>query len=218
MYFKDAKVGDEVWDYVWGSGIIFSIELNETFGIYVDFGGAKRKSYLFSGQLFSDVNQSLFYYSERPIVITKDDIEFPDYVHSYCIKSNCVKSPDSEETLRLKGLNYIREFHKPEPEKTIGESEYDGDIGFVRTICRIGYETNKLGDKLKKVNKRLAALESDFRLKPDYRGEADIVGKKMCTCRYCGKILKVEDSCRIETEEESLLVCENCKKEYRGED
>jgi len=97
MYFSNAKAGDKVWDYIYGEGEIRLIENNKItcefrHGVY---------NYLVDGTAESSVivkqNQRLFYYDNRPTVITQG--ETPEFV----------KDIVKEETLTLEMLEKINE-------------------------------------------------------------------------------------------------------------
>ena len=72
-YFKDAKVDDKVYDLLHGAGKVFVIC---QLGLSVKFECGYVEEYTLSGYsvLLNDVNQRLFYYDNRPIVITQDDL------------------------------------------------------------------------------------------------------------------------------------------------
>lgn len=77
MYFSSAVIGDKVWDYVWNEGKIIEILLTATsdmkrensllrvsfdnFTDYYMLDGKKQKL---------EHNQRLFYYAERPLIIS----------------------------------------------------------------------------------------------------------------------------------------------------
>ena len=91
-YFKDAKVGDRVYDLVYGEGEIRSVETNLTSTEYpkVICGfinhAPVEHSYSIYGKYISKFseNQRLFYYDNRPIVITQDDLDIKD-ADEYCL-------------------------------------------------------------------------------------------------------------------------------------
>ena len=75
-YFKDAKVGDKVWHYVFGEGLMVEKKLSELKPIAVEFIGGLFHCFYLNGTFGRlDKVQSLFYYANRPIVITQDDLE-----------------------------------------------------------------------------------------------------------------------------------------------
>ena len=92
LYFKDAKVGDRVYDLVYGEGEIRSVETNLTSTEYpkVICGfinhAPVEHSYSIYGKYISKFseNQRLFYYDNRPIVITQDDLDIKD-ADEYCL-------------------------------------------------------------------------------------------------------------------------------------
>jgi len=78
-YFKDAKVGDKVWDYVYGEGLIVGFDSENYLSMFCSFAKVGYNDILYhkSGHLdkeFTIFNQRLFYYDNRPIVITQDDL------------------------------------------------------------------------------------------------------------------------------------------------
>ncbi len=79
MYFSEAKVGDKVWDYVYGEGEItcrdddkwlIGVTYPITESIPFNF-----RTFNLDGKIYSYENQRLFYYDSRPIVITQDDLK-----------------------------------------------------------------------------------------------------------------------------------------------
>jgi len=81
-YFKDAKVGEKVYDLVCGEGEIVGID-GEI--IWVDFldGANTKEDYYRTGKQLDRHNQRLFYYDNRPIVITQDDLGLSDNAIEY---------------------------------------------------------------------------------------------------------------------------------------
>lgn len=60
--FENAKVGDKVWDIIYGWGNIISVIKDYPFPIMVEFGNGKRTSYKFNGKYNdTDVNPVLFW-------------------------------------------------------------------------------------------------------------------------------------------------------------
>jgi hypothetical protein len=69
-YFADAKVGDKVWDLVYGEGEITDVDNCLICVVFPMF----MKNYYISGkELHSDPIQRLFYYNRRPIIIERDN-------------------------------------------------------------------------------------------------------------------------------------------------
>ena len=102
-YFKDAKVGDKVWDYIYGEGEIIEFQYigRDKKQFIVDFGDGFSDVYNMIGQRICDAiwksSQRLFYYDNRPTVITQG--ETPEFV----------KDIVKEETLTLEMLEKINE-------------------------------------------------------------------------------------------------------------
>ena len=87
-YFKDAKVGDRVYDYVYGDGTIVEVCKNKGYipFIMIEFEDIGDQYHL-DGTGWGErgnVNQRLFYYDNRPIVITQDDLDIKD-ADEYCL-------------------------------------------------------------------------------------------------------------------------------------
>lgn len=61
--FKDSKVGDKVWSFRMGYGVIYQIEVDDDYPIKVDFGdGFDKESFTYCGRYFSeDTNPVLFH-------------------------------------------------------------------------------------------------------------------------------------------------------------
>lgn len=110
MYFKNCGVGDKVWDYVHGTGTIICIDDG---WISVRFGGSPTVGMQFNENGFAaGDNQRLFYYEERPIVITKDDFDLSsnnEYA-IFCDMWFCNAKDNAERT--FKTLSFNRTIHK----------------------------------------------------------------------------------------------------------
>ena len=89
-YFKDAKVGDRVYDLVYGDGTIVEVCMGKNKGyipfIMIEFEDIGDQYHL-DGTGWGErgnINQRLFYYDNRPIVITQDDLDIKD-ADEYCL-------------------------------------------------------------------------------------------------------------------------------------
>lgn len=116
MYFDNAKVGDEVWDYVYGKGKICKFTGS---AICVKFPSEELIRYLdvykYDGKNDKCINQRLYYYDERPIVIAKDDIGLSDRVENYRLVENCIYDSETAETYLLQDTEqYVRKVHRDE--------------------------------------------------------------------------------------------------------
>jgi len=114
-YFSNAKVGDKVWDYIYGEGEIdgfdtFCGEVNVKFPeerLIKEF----KESFTKGGKLVSEhrfmrCNQRLFYYDNRPIVITQDDLKLNGNEQDFMI--NLISDSSNE---------YYFSFKDRDPEK-----------------------------------------------------------------------------------------------------
>ena len=63
--FKDAKIGDEVWDFVYGEGTITEIESTEPYPIVVQFK-KHSISYTYYGSFYENSRQTLFWQKFDP--------------------------------------------------------------------------------------------------------------------------------------------------------
>jgi len=92
VYFKDAKVGDRVYDLVYGEGTIVNVNICPEFvsrpitaEFQYTFIDKEILEYALSGKHTGTYeNQRLFYYDNRPIVITQDDLDIKD-ADEYCL-------------------------------------------------------------------------------------------------------------------------------------
>ena len=92
VYFKDAKVGDRVYDLVYGEGTIINVNICPEFvsrpitaEFQYTFIDKEILEYALSGKHTGTYeNQRLFYYDNRPIVITQDDLDIKD-ADEYCL-------------------------------------------------------------------------------------------------------------------------------------
>lgn len=135
MYFSNAKVGNRVWDYVYGGGKIKRCYRNT---IHVKY--CYKDScvvYRFTGKIRKadgKTNQRLFYYDNRPMVIIQDDIEglekdvleykivpMPIYVENKIGGQYFIKDWDSDK--------YTRKVHRGETcSRTIIETHNIEDL------------------------------------------------------------------------------------------
>ena len=89
MYFSEAVVGDKVWDYVYGDGVITDIADN--YIAVVDANETAKRFYTLDGRYGKDdANQRLFYYADRPIIT-------PSF--------NTDETKDCERYAKLKGFD-----------------------------------------------------------------------------------------------------------------
>lgn len=59
--FRNAKVGDKVWDFIYGWGNIINVRKDYSFPIVVSFGNGKITSYKFNGKYDdTEINPRLF--------------------------------------------------------------------------------------------------------------------------------------------------------------
>lgn len=60
--FENAKVGDKVWDFIYGWGNIINVIEDSPFPIMADFGNGRTISYEFDGKSYdTDINPRLFW-------------------------------------------------------------------------------------------------------------------------------------------------------------
>lgn len=80
--FEDAKVGDRVWDFIFGWGTIYDIILDDYYPIKVEFEKDIIRSYTLDGALFkgSKENPSLFW-DEIKFEIPKRPFNLEDFIY-----------------------------------------------------------------------------------------------------------------------------------------
>jgi len=127
MYFSEAVVGDKVWDYVYGEGVITDIADNDI--AVVDANETAKRFYTLDGRYGKDdANQRLFYYDNRPIVITQDDLELDDSIEYNMCQSGEISQLCSDGKINKVNINIdiagqTRKVRRetPEDEKTLEE-------------------------------------------------------------------------------------------------
>ena len=134
-YFKDAKVGDRVYDLVYGEGEIWFVDL---VCVNVKFKTTEERYFRSSGIRVNAVvgaNQRLFYYDSRPIVITQDDLDIGDDKGSYRLDQYGFHqiTKDKDDVFGVygcSGLNfknsefeYTRKVRREEPAKKLHQED-----------------------------------------------------------------------------------------------
>ena len=132
-YFDNCSVGDKVWDYVYGKGKITGIFKDQPtdYPVYVKFKLSDCNfSFSLSGKIDlcnNELPQRLFYYDNRPIVITQDDLDISADSGSYRLSSLGIDQITKEKSefgaygnsgCNFKDYNYskyTRKVHREEP-------------------------------------------------------------------------------------------------------
>jgi len=106
MYFKNAKVGDKVWDYIQGSGKVHCL-CDDYFT--VTFENGDQYDFMYSGKSIDDdgVSQRLFYYDNRPIVITQDDLDLDGIDEYNLVPLPCYCRNKNDEPLDIHWRDFI---------------------------------------------------------------------------------------------------------------
>jgi hypothetical protein len=68
MYFKEAVVGDRVWDYVYGEGEVRQVDDILIHAVFLIKNIIEIDYHKNGKEYLSDSNQRLFYYADRPVV------------------------------------------------------------------------------------------------------------------------------------------------------
>lgn len=71
--FRQAKVGDTVYDLIYGKGIIVGIRENNTYPILVEFNNFGRVGYTYKGQYLTEDNKPRLYWNEVKLPSDEED-------------------------------------------------------------------------------------------------------------------------------------------------
>ena len=96
-YFSKAKVGDKVWDYVYGEGEVTCFFPTRELKLGIDFGNFETVYYNYDGKQHEHDNQRLFYFDNRPIVITQDDLELDKNAISFWICEDGLRASNGDD-------------------------------------------------------------------------------------------------------------------------
>ena len=166
MYFQNVKVGDKVWDYVYGEGKVVGICVFREGAISVNYccaGSNLEQEYDFSGRekdsKWENINQRLFYYDDRPVIIIKANDEMLEQFINFTRLFE-------ENRLLKQSIKKLKQMsHKV---RMVGESSYDGKV-FVQSKKHIlsheqwveGYNKHKYGDVGKLLQIRIGEPPGD---------------------------------------------------------
>ena len=128
MYFKEAVVGDKVWDYVYGEGEVRQVDDILIHAVFLIKNIIEIDYHKNGKEYLSDSNQRLFYYDNRPIVITQDDLELDDSIEYNMCQSGEISQLCSDGKINKVNINIdiagqTRKVRRetPEDEKTLEE-------------------------------------------------------------------------------------------------
>jgi hypothetical protein len=181
-YFKDAKVGDKVWDLVWGEGEISKVNICPEFesrpitAIFkYNYCDVETIEYSLHGKhsgTYEKENQRLFYYDNRPIVITQDNLEIPKDSKSYylsvggsfmcCTDSDRHFGVDSSIDIKRpqKLDKYTRKIHREAPESEYIEGR---DYNIKPTNQDLKIEIEELKRRLEDTDKRVNKIDEKLK-------------------------------------------------------
>jgi len=180
-YFDNCSVGDKVWDYVYGKGKITGIFKDQPtdYPVYVKFKLSDCNfSFSLSGKIDlcnNELPQRLFYYDNRPIVITQDDLDISADSGSYRLSSLGIDQITKEKSefgaygnsgCNFKDYNYskyTRKVHREEPklvpddldEEFVGDTSEPEPISEVTQALYDGYEIIKMEQPLQGILRRI---------------------------------------------------------------
>jgi hypothetical protein len=77
-YFDGIKVGDKVWDFVFGWGKVVDVEYLSDFPLKVEFSESNKRAFTKNGEIDNNVNQTLFWGKIEFEVPNKTTIELEE--------------------------------------------------------------------------------------------------------------------------------------------
>lgn len=92
--FRNAKIGDKVWDFVYGEGVITEINECEQYPLTVTFKNDVCATFTYDGKYISIHNQSLFW-DRFEFTLPIKPFDLVDYLNKNLIKKEFKKGEDN---------------------------------------------------------------------------------------------------------------------------
>ena len=165
MYFSEAVVGDRVWDYVYGEGEVRQVDDILIHAVFLIKNIIEIDYHKNGKEYLSDSNQRLFYYDNRPIVITQDDLELDDSIEYNMCQSGEISQLCSDGKINKVNINIdiagqTRKVRRETPEEELNRLS--------KTPLYSDLAIKKTPEDEKTLEERVTELESLFECKYDY--------------------------------------------------
>lgn len=92
--FRNVKIGDKVWDFVFGEGVITEISDCEQYPLVVTFKDDVRSTFSYDGKFHLDYNQTLFW-DRFEFTPPAKPFDLVDYLNKNLIKKEFKKGEDN---------------------------------------------------------------------------------------------------------------------------
>lgn len=92
--FRNVKIGDKVWDFIFGEGVITEISDCEQYPLVVTFKDDVRSTFSYDGKFHLDYNQTLFW-DRFEFTPPAKPFDLVDYLNKNLIKKEFKKGEDN---------------------------------------------------------------------------------------------------------------------------